>query len=136
MWRFIATVCLPFLLSSASVLLPSHAESFTHGLRERDEPLRLAQASRPTEKRLRKVIGELQGGSPNYEDMEPALRVAVRQQLPMVTPRLKGLGPVKSIRFEGEQQGSDVYDVQFERGGTVWMIGIAPSGKLAALWFQ
>lgn len=100
-----------------------------------DVPLVVAQAS-ATEGRLRTAITELQNGSPNYQQMEPMLRIAVRQQLPAVVQRLQSLGSLQSLSYEGEQQGADVYEATFENGSTVWMIKIAPNGKIAVLYFQ
>jgi hypothetical protein len=96
----------------------------------------LAQNSRATEARLRTVIGELQRGNPNYEQMEPTLRIAVRQQLPAMQGRLKSLGSINTISFEGQQNGADVYEVKFTNGFTMWMIGLSPDGKIAILWVQ
>ena len=96
----------------------------------------LAQTSPATEARLRTIIGDLQRGSPNYEQMEPALRIAVRQQLPAMRGRLQSLGSLQKLSFEGQQNGADVYEVRFANGSTVWMIALSPDGKIAGLWFQ
>jgi hypothetical protein len=89
-----------------------------------------------TESRLRTTIAQLKSGSPDYDQMQPVLRIAVRQQLTSVESRLKALGDLQSMSFEGQQNGADVYQVNFTNGPTTWLIAVAPDGKLAALWFQ
>ena len=89
-----------------------------------------------TEARLRTVIAELKSGNPNYKQMEPMVRIAVRHQMAAWGPRLQALGSLLSLSFEGQQQGADVYEAKFTNGSTAWMIGIASNGNIAALIFQ
>jgi len=100
-----------------------------------DLPLNLAHAF-DTDARLRTVIVELKSGKPNYDQMEPMLRIVIRQQIAALVPRLQALGSLISLSFEGKQQNADVYEVKFTNGTTAWMIGIAPNGKIATLIFQ
>jgi hypothetical protein len=88
------------------------------------------------EQRLRKVIGELQSGQPDLNDMEPLLKITVQQQLPNVTARLKSLGSVTAVQYVGPQNNAEVFQVTFQQGMTAWMIQTAPNGKLSALWFN
>jgi hypothetical protein len=86
--------------------------------------------------RLKATIEALRQGTPNYEDMEPVLRVAVKQQIQASRQLLQALGRLRSVRYEGEQSGGEVYDVRFANGNTVWLIAESPSGRLSALWFN
>lgn len=89
-----------------------------------------------TKAKLQETIAQLQRGDPNFSQMEPALQLAVKQQLPLVRARLASLGPLQSLAFSGQQNGADVYDARFAEGSTVWTIQLAPNGKIATLWFQ
>jgi hypothetical protein len=100
-----------------------------------DLPVNLAHAF-DTEARLRGVIAELKSGKPVYEQMEPMLRISLRQQITALASRLQALGALISISHEGEQQNADVYEVKFANGVTAWMIGIAPNGKITTLICQ
>ena len=100
-----------------------------------DLPVNLAQAF-DTEARLRIVIAELKSEKPNYAQLEPMLRITVRQQITAWVTRLQSLGSLLSLSYEGQQQGADVYEVKFTNGTTAWMIGIAPNGNISALVFQ
>ena len=46
---------------------------------------------------------------------------------------LRALGALQAINYEGQQQGTDVYDVRFENGETVWLISLSQDGKIATL---
>jgi hypothetical protein len=89
-----------------------------------------------SEARLRDVIGQIKSGKPNYDLMEPMVRVTLRQQLQTLAKRLQGLGDLVSVSREGEQQDADVYEVKFANGTTAWMIGIAPNGRIRTLVCQ
>jgi hypothetical protein len=80
-----------------------------------DLPVNLAHAF-DTKARLRNVIAELKSGKPNYDQMEPMLRITVRRQMAVLVPRLQALGSLLSISYEGQQQGADVYEVKFTNG--------------------
>ena len=98
-----------------------------------DHPFVRAQA-RETEDRLRQVIDQLQRGQPDYDQMEPVLRAAVRQQMDTISPMLRALGALQSVTYEGRQQNADVYDVHFANGEAVWLISLSPDGKIATLF--
>jgi len=103
--------------------------------RKPDLPVNLTHAF-DTEARLRSVIAELKSGKPDFDQMEPMLRISIRQQLPVLVSRLQTLGSLLSISFEGQQQGADVYEVKFTNGTTAWMIGISSDGFIRTLNFQ
>ena len=96
----------------------------------------LAQGTPATQSRLSGVIKQLQTGTPDYSQMEPMLAAAVQNQLPMVAARLQQLGALGSLTFVGQQNGADVYNVQFANGGAAWGIALSPAGKIAVLFFQ
>ena len=103
--------------------------------RKPDLPVNLAHLF-DTEARLRIVIAELKSGKPDFDRMEPMLRISIRQQLPALVDRLQALGSLLSISHEGQQEGADVYEVKFTNGTTAWMIGISPEGYIRVLNFQ
>jgi len=58
------------------------------------------QAAAPgSEAAVRRMIGELQTGKPNYDLMSPGLADATLQQLPDIQSRLEGMGALQSILF-------------------------------------
>ncbi len=119
------------------ILFPSMpGTSYPTGPPQKHElPVSLANAF-DTEARLLSVIAELKSGKPNYDQMEPMLRITIRRQMATLVPRLQSLGSLVSIAYEGEQQNADVYEVKFANGTTAWTIGIAPNGRISILFYQ
>ena len=87
---------------------------------------------------LRRYITSLQAGSPNYDDMDPTLAAAVRQNLPQLIGLIKSLGALQAIDFDhGDANGSDVYHVTFERGKAEWTVGeLTADGKAKSRRFR
>jgi len=85
---------------------------------------------------LRKVIGELQSGKPNYDQMVPQLADAVRAAGADISAKLAELGAIKTVTFAGSQQQALKFKVDFEKGETIWFIVIQPDGKIAGLVFR
>lgn len=97
----------------------------------------LAQAaSEATELRLRSAIEKIQSGEPNYDEMQPLLRAAVKNQYSVVQPKLASMGKIKSIEFVGNQNGQDIFNVTFENGSLAWGIQLTADGKITALFFN
>ncbi|MFN3817226.1 hypothetical protein [Brevundimonas sp.] len=85
---------------------------------------------------LRTTIAALQAGTPNYDDMVPALADAVRDQEAAMAPMLAGLGGMQGMEHQGVVQGAQHYRVTFENGPTNWFIALDEAGKIASLFFQ
>jgi hypothetical protein len=84
-----------------------------------------------SEAALRRMIGELQVGKPNYDLMSAGLANATRQQLPQLQPMIAGLGTLQSLKFTGVGPGgADIYQVKFEKGSLEYRIWLAPDGKI------
>ena len=85
---------------------------------------------------LRAVIEDLRGGSPDFDDMEPPLRIAIRENRANINQFLMALGPIQSIRFEETDTRVDIYYVRFRNGRTVWQFARSPRGRIAILYFN
>jgi len=85
---------------------------------------------------LHSVIEDLRSGSPDFNDMEPPIRIAVRENEPYINQFLRVMGPIKSIRFEETDSGIDIYYVQFRNGRTVWQFARSPRGRIGILYFN
>lgn len=104
------------------------------------EDVRMALAqndvSRETEGPLRKVIADLQQGTPDIASMEPELGSAVQAQAAAIAGLLKMLGRLQQIEFARTEGGADVYKATFEYGANNWLIRMSPAGKIAGLRFS
>jgi DNA-binding transcriptional MerR regulator len=78
-----------------------------------------------SEAALRRLIESFREGSPNYDEMSPALAQACRRQLPQLQLTARFLGAIQSIEFQGVgSQGWDVYEVRRENGVVKWRIAL------------
>ena len=86
---------------------------------------------------LRRIVGELARGEPNYDLMSPGLADATRRQLTSLKDTFASLGELKTVRFmEVGPQGLDVYDCTFANGSVTWRIAFSPDGKVATSGFS
>ena len=87
-----------------------------------------AQGSEAT---LRRMIGEIRSGKPNYDLMSPGLADLTRQQLPQLQATVVGLGELQSLTFKAVgSAGPDIYTAKFEKGVLEYRIWLAPDGKI------
>ena len=78
-----------------------------------------------SEAALRRLREGIRNGTPNYDEMSPALAQLCRRQLPQLQMTAKFLGETHSIEFQGVgSQGWDVYEVRCENGVVKWRIAM------------
>lgn len=86
-------------------------------------PEQRATARPGSEEAVRRILGELARGEPDYSLMSPQLAQATRAQLPAMQPMLQSLGEIRSITFvEAGPTGGDVFSVQLENGSLTFQI--------------
>jgi len=102
-----------------------------------EERIRFQQATPGGEIVLKRTLGALAAGKPNYVDMSPALANTIKQQIDRFQPMLMRLGPVQSLQFKGVgQQGWDIYEAQYQKGTATWRIALGEDGKIDGLLMQ
>jgi len=86
---------------------------------------------------LKRLIGEIRSGKPDFDKMTLGLAQATRTQLPMMQSRFEQLGDVKEVKFLSvAPNGAEQFDVAFEKGATQWRILCLPNGYVAAVGFR
>jgi D-alanyl-D-alanine carboxypeptidase len=91
-------------------------------------------ASPGSEEALRRVIGELQKGEPDYSRMAPGLADATRQQLAGIKGLLGSLGALKSVMFQAVGPGGgDTFTAVFDKGSLTWTIALGDNGRINGL---
>jgi hypothetical protein len=93
----------------------------------------LTQHQMTTESDLRGVIENLKSESPDYFNMEPKLRIILREQKTAATDLLNKLGSIEAIEFIENDSGFDVYLVWFQHGSTIWEFGKSARGRISVL---
>ena len=99
-----------------------------------------AAASAPNAARaetaLRAIIAGLQSGNVDYSAFSTDLAAQVREQANTIGSLMTQFGPLKSISHKGQPQGADLFEVEFEKQKTEWLIGFDDEDKIAALLFR
>ena len=86
---------------------------------------------------LRKLIGDMVAGTPDYATMSPQMVEATRAQLQRIQEILKAQGPLRSITFQSVTlDGLDSYRAEFEKGALIYTMALFPDGKIATLFFR
>lgn len=90
-----------------------------------------------SEEALRRVIGELQRGEPDYSRMGPRLADAVRAQADATKATLAALGTLKSLKFQSVGPGgADIYTAVFENGALELRIALGDAGRVDTLFLR
>ena len=91
-------------------------------------------ANPASEAAVRRMLGELASGEPNYDLLMPGMQEVTRQQLPRLHEMFSSLGPIQSTSFvEVDPQGADVYNVSYASSAFTVMIALTPDGKTAMM---
>lgn len=97
---------------------------------------RTAAGSARSETALRAVITDLQSGTVEYGALTNDLAAQVREQADTIGSLLTQFGPLQSMTHKGQPDGADLFEVQFEKQKTEWLIGFDDNNKVAALLFR
>ena len=86
---------------------------------------------------VRRLMGELASGKPDYSQMSPTLADVTRQQLEDLQKLALQLGTVQSVTFHGVRpDGADLYRVICEHGIAEWGVALSPDGKIDKATFE
>ena len=96
-----------------------------------DRRVKAQVASPHSETALRRVIGELRAGKPDYDRMSPALARQTRRRIADAQRTLAGLGALESVVFARVgAAGPDIYRTAFANGTLEWRIWLSPEGRV------
>jgi hypothetical protein len=88
------------------------------------------QPAADSESALRRLLGELAVGKPDYERMTPEIANAVRAVVTLDQQLLSALGPVVSTSFKRtDPNGVDTYHVVFRNGAADFEISLKRQGR-------
>ena len=87
---------------------------------------------------LRRSLQAIEGGTPNYQEMEPMTADGVERSLGPTRAYLSRMGAIQKIEYRGIQDlplgKAEYYHVTFENGEMSWMIDVNASRKIDILW--
>ncbi len=85
------------------------------------------------EEDLRDVIERMHVGTIDYQNMVPIVRFALLEQKTQTEEFLDRMGPIEEIEFIENNDGVDLYIVQFRNGRTAWEFARSPRGRIWVL---
>ena len=96
-----------------------------------DRRVKAQVASPGSEAAVRRLIGELRLGTPNYDLMSSALARQTRRRLTEEQGTITKLGALQSVTFKGVgAAGPNIYLATFEKGSLEWRIWMNPDGSV------
>ena len=104
---------------------------------ERLLTLRKKQYAKGEEYIRRQVAGLINGVQP-VELFSRGMAEALKGPVPPdLQAMVKGLGPLQSIRFlRVDPMGTDEYEVTFEKGAYIWVLGVDGNDKILMSFFR
>jgi CubicO group peptidase (beta-lactamase class C family) len=96
-----------------------------------DRRVKAQVASPGSEAAVRRIIGELRLGKPNYDLMSSALARETRRQITQQQATIAQLGALQSLTFKGVgPAGPNIYLATFENGSLEWRIWLNLDGSV------
>jgi CubicO group peptidase (beta-lactamase class C family) len=96
-----------------------------------DRRFKAQVASPGSEAAVRRLIGELRLGKPDYDLMSPALARETRRQITQQQATIAKLGALQSLTFKGVgPAGPNIYLAAFEKGSLEWRIWLNLDGSV------
>lgn len=96
-----------------------------------DRRVKAQVASPGSEAAVRRIIGELRLGKPNYDLMSSALARETRRQITQQQATIAKLGALQSLTFKGVgPAGPNIFLATFERGSLEWRIWLNLDGSV------
>jgi hypothetical protein len=94
-------------------------------------------ASPGSEAAVRRLIGELRLGKPNYDLMSSGMARETRRQLTQEQAEIVKLGALQSLSFTRVgPAGPNVYQATFEKGALEWRIWLNLDGSVDVFFFR
>lgn len=85
---------------------------------------------------LRAVVAGVQGDSLNYAMFSDNLATRIRGQAATIGPLIKGFGALQDVIYVGQEQGAELFALDFANARTQWIIGFNAEDQIALLLFR
>lgn len=85
---------------------------------------------------LRAVVAGVQGDSLNYAMFSDDLATRIRGQAATIGPLIKGFGELQDVIYVGQEQGAELFALDFANARTQWIIGFNAEDQIALLLFR
>lgn len=85
---------------------------------------------------LRAFVAAAQGPGLDYEVFSPDLAERIRSQEARLLPALKGFGELQDVIYVGQDQGAELFALDFANARTQWIIAFNGEDQIAVLLFR
>lgn len=89
-----------------------------------------------SEDALRAVVAQAQGEGLDYAMFSDSLAQRIRGQAAQIVPIIKGFGELQEVIYVGQEQGADLFALDFAQARTQWVIGFNAEDQIAVLLFR
>lgn len=85
---------------------------------------------------LRAVVAGVQGDTLDYAMFSENLAARIRSQAATIGPLIKGFGGLTDVVYVGQEQGAELFALDFANARTQWIIGFNAEDEIALLLFR
>lgn len=85
---------------------------------------------------LRAVVAGVQGDTLDYAMFSEGLASRIRSQAATIGPLIKGFGGLTDVIYVGQEQGAELFALDFANARTQWIIGFNAEDEIALLLFR
>lgn len=85
---------------------------------------------------LRAVVTGVQTDTLNYAMFSEGLASRIRGQAATIGPLIKGFGGLTDVIYVGQEQGAELFALDFANARTQWIIGFNAEDEIALLLFR
>ena len=126
----------PALSPGRTPIQPGERPAATQTQARTETPGALAPDIARTQQARRAVIASLQAGDVDYSMFTTDLAAKIREKSGDIVGLVQQFGAVKTMTHRGQQDGADMFRVDFEKQSTDWVIGFDDDNQIAALLFR
>lgn len=135
-----AAATLPNTFDAAPAAVPARDRAPSAGANPAAPPTIQAGQIGPDVKRaedaLRSVVAGIQGDTLNYAVFSADLGARIRGQAATIGPLIKGFGTLNEVVYVGQEQGAELFALDFANARTQWIIGFNAEDEIALLLFR
>lgn len=116
--------------------IPAQARPAAAPLPPRAEAAELGPDVKRADDALRAVVAGMQGDTLDYAMFSDDLAARIRGQAATLGPLIKGFGELQEVIYVGQEQGAELFALDFANARTQWIIGFNAEDQIALLLFR
>lgn len=131
-----AAATLPNTFDNPPAATPVRTQAPAAPLPPRAEAAELGPDVKRADDALRAVVAGIQGDTLDYAMFSDNLATRIRGQAATIGPLIKGFGELQEVIYVGQEQGAELFALDFANARTQWIIGFNAEDQIALLLFR